>query len=63
MLPKIRSFVTEQSNNKIILTLIKPQKMMEEIVVEKSFNNDAIKANISFTTKEEDFCKKYLRVA
>lgn len=36
---------------------------MEEIVVEKSFNNDAIKANISFTTKDEDFCKKYLRVA
>ena len=28
---------------------------MEEIVVEKSFNNDAIKANISFTTKDEDF--------
>lgn len=31
--------------------------MIEEIVVEKTFNNDAVKANISFTTKMRIFVK------
>ena len=30
---------------------------MEEIVVEKTFNNDAVKANISFTTNMRIFVK------
>lgn len=31
--------------------------MIEEIVVEKTFKNDAVKANISFTTKMRIFVK------